>query len=85
MNSVTLQRDIEVDQKAQIPTTREQVGKKVCVMKRRQAIDGLKLYHHRLGNNQVHAMATIQSEAFVSHRKLPLTDERHSSKLKFVA
>ena len=64
MNSVTLQRDIEVDQKAQIPTTREQVGKKLRVMKRRQAIDGLKLYHHRLGNNQVHAMATIQSEAF---------------------
>ena len=50
MNSVTLQRDIEVDQKAQIPTTREQVGKKLRVMKRRQAIDGLKLYHHRLGN-----------------------------------
>ena len=52
---------------------------------RRQAIDGLKLYHHRLGNNQVYAMATIQSEAFVNHRQGPLTDEGQSSKLKFVS
>ena len=63
MNSVTKQGDIEVDQKTQLPTTQPQVGKKLCVMNRRQMIDGFKLHHHRLGNNQVHAIPTIQSEA----------------------
>ncbi len=85
MNSVTKQGDIEVDQKTQLPTTQPQVGKKLCVMNRRQMIDGFKLHHHRFGNNQVHAIPTIQSEAFVNHRQGPLTDEGQSSKLKFVA
>jgi len=54
-------------------------------MNRRQAVDSLELDNHRVRNNQVHAIPTIQPETFVNHRQGPLTDERHSSKLKFVA
>ena len=61
INSVTQQRDVEVDQKAQLPTAQAQVSKKLRVMNRRQVIDGLELYYDRFGNNQVHAVPTIQS------------------------
>jgi len=38
MNAVTQQRDIEVDQKAQLPTTQARVGKKLRVMNRRRRL-----------------------------------------------
>ena len=79
MNSVTQQRDVEVDQKAQLPTAQAQIGKKLRVMNRRQAIDGLELYHDRFGNDQVHAIPTIQSESLVDHRQGPLRDESQPS------
>jgi hypothetical protein len=47
------------------------------VMNRRQVVDSLELYNHRVRNNQVHAVSTIQSETFVNHRQRPLTDERN--------
>src|SRR6266852_4052827 len=67
------------------PTTQPQVSKKLRIMNRRQAVDSLQLYNHRVRNNQVHAISTIQPETFINHRQGPLTDERHSSKRKFVA
>jgi hypothetical protein len=85
MHSVTQQRDVEVDQKAQLPTAQAQVRKKLRVMNRRQVIDGLELYYDRIGNNQVHAIPTIQSESLVNHRQGPLRDESQPSYLKFVA
>src|SRR5258706_507873 len=76
---------LEVDQQAHFPTTQPQVSKKLRVMNRLQADDSLQLDNHRVRNNQVHAISTIQPETFVTHRQGPLTDERHSSKGKFVA
>jgi hypothetical protein len=55
VNAVTQQRDIEVDKQAHFPTTQAQVGKG-C---RRQVVDSLELYNHRVRNNQVHAVSTI--------------------------
>jgi hypothetical protein len=79
MNSITQQSDGEVDQKAQPPTAQAQVDKKLSIMNRRQAIDDLKLYYDRIGNNQVHALPTIQSESLVNYRQAPLTDESQPS------
>jgi hypothetical protein len=84
-NAITQQPDIEVDEQPTFPTTQPQVSKKLRIMNRRQAIDSLQLYNHRVRNNQVHAISTIQPEAFVNHRQGPLTDKRHSLKRKLVA
>src|SRR5437773_4325847 len=76
---------LKLIRQAHFPTTQPQVSKKVRIMNRRQSVDSLQPDNHRVRNNQVHAISTIQPETFVNHRQGPFTNERHSSKRKFVA
>ena len=57
--------NVEVDEKADLPTAQTQVGDKLSFVDRRQAFQRLHLHDDRVGHHQVYALATIELQPFV--------------------